>query len=264
MQKGKKNMLILRAQFHYFQKAGACIDKPVLLYYNFFHFPTPIEIVIDGKRFTTKPNACIFSAPKTPRGFYFIEDTTMNWIHAYTEIEPLLEKYNIPLNTVFYPKSTGFISDLFRKMKVELQTKEAHYEEILDSYAVQFLTMLARAIHTEQRPEINSADQNKLYRIRWQVLSNAEKRWTVEEMAEMASLSPSRFHALYKALFGSSPMQDLINAKMDLAKTILLLESKPTLSEVAERLGYKNTQHFIVQFKAATGMTPGIYRKNNR
>lgn len=257
-------MLIFRAQFHYFQKAGNCIDKPVINYYNFFHFPTPIEIEIDGERFLTKPNACIFSKPKAPRGFYFIEDTTMNWIHAYTDIEPLLEKYDIPMNTVFYPKSTGFISDIFRKMKMELLTGEDHYKDVLDSYAIQFLAMLSRSIHTEQSLELNSADQNKLYRIRWQILSNADKKWSVEEMAEMASLSPSRFHAVYKSLFGSSPMQDVIRAKMDLAKTILLLESKPTLSEVAERLGYKNAQHFIMQFKAATGMTPGTYRKNNR
>lgn len=257
-------MLIFRAQFHYFQKAGCCINGPVQKYYNFFHFPTPIEIEADGKRFMTKPNACIFSKPKAPRGFYFVEDTTMNWIHAYTEIEPLLEKYDIPLNTVFYPRNTGFISDIFRKMKIEILTKETHYGDILDGYAMQFLVLLSRSIHAQQLPELNSADQSRLYRTRWQVLSNAEKRWTVEEMAAMASLSPSRFHALYKALFGSTPMQDVIQAKMDLAKTILLLESKPTLSEVAERLGYKNTQHFIVQFKAATGMTPGVYRKNNR
>ena len=219
---------------------------------------------VDGKRFITKPNACIFSKPCAPRGFYFTEDTTMNWIHAHREIEPLLEQYRIPLNTVIYPTYTGFISDLFRKMKMEILTCEAHQEAVLDSYAIQFLAMLSRAIHTEQKPEIYSADQSKLHRVRWQILSNAEKKWSVEEMAEMASLSPSRFHALYKTLFGSAPMQDVIRAKMDLAKTILLMESKPTLSEVAERLGYKNVQHFIVQFKAATGMTPGAYRKNNR
>ena len=257
-------MLIFRAQFHYFQKAGCCIDKPVLNYYNFFHFPKPIEMEVEGVRFMTRPNACIFSKPCAPRGFYFKEDTTMNWIHAYREIEPLLEQYRIPLNTVFYPTNTGFISDLFRKMRMEILAEDTHYEAVLDSYAIQFLAMLSRAIHTEQKPEIYSTDQSKLHRVRWRILSNAEKRWSVEEMAEMASLSPSRFHALYKTLFGSSPMQDVIRAKMDLAMTILLMESKPTLSEVAERLGYKNTQHFIVQFKAATGMTPGTYRKNNR
>ena len=257
-------MLIFRAQFHYFQKAGCCIDKPVIKYYNFFHFPTPIEIEIEGERIITKPNACIFSAPKTPRGFYFTEDTTMNWIHAYPEIEPLLEKYNIPVNTLFYPSHTGFISDIFRKMKMELLTRGEHYNDVLDSYAVQFLVSLSRALYAEEPLEMSSGDKSKLYSIRWKILSDAEKKWTVEEMAEMASLSPSRFHAVYKALFGVTPMQEVIKAKMDLAKTILLLESKPTLSEVSERLGYKNTQHFIAQFKAATGMTPGAYRKTNR
>ena len=257
-------MLILRAQFHYFQKAGACIDVPVRQFYNFFHFPTPIEMEINGKRILTKPNACIFSKPMAPRGFYFIQDTTMNWIHAYPEIEPLLEKYEIPLNTVFYPRNTGFISDLFRKMKMEILQNEPHSADILDSYAREFLVMLSRSLYAEAMPEMNSTDLSKLYRLRWQVLSRADQRWTVARMAQMASLSPSRFHTVYKTLFGSAPMQDVINAKMDLAKTILLTENKPTLAEVAERLGYKSTQHFILQFKAATGMTPGTYRKNNR
>ena len=257
-------MLILRAQFHYFQKAGACIDVPVVKYYNFFHFPTPIEIEVDGERVVTKPNACIFSKPMAPRGFYFIEDTTMNWIHAFPEIEPLLEKYGIPLNTVFYPNNTGFISDIFRKMKIELLQKDVHYGDILDGYATEFLVSLSRAIHGDAVPELSSTDISKLYNLRLKVLSSANQKWTVEQMAQMVSLSPSRFHAVYKTLFGTAPMQDVIKAKMDLAKTILLMENKPTLSEVAERLGYKSTQHFILQFKAATGMTPGAYRKNNR
>ncbi len=257
-------MLILRAHFHYLQKAGACINEPVYSYYNFFHFPTPIEMEIDGIRIRTKPNACIFSKPKAPRGFYFTEDTTMNWIHAYPTIAPLLERYEIPLNTVFYPQHTGFIADLFRKMKMELLQQGPNYEDIMDSYATEFLVCLSRSIHGGAIPESNSADAVKLYRLRFQVLGNAEKKWTVEEMAQMVSLSPSRFYVVYKEQFGCSPMQDVVNAKMDLAKTILLLESKPTLSEVAERLGYKSTQHFISQFKSHTGTTPGAYRRKNR
>ena len=58
-----------------------------------------------------------------------------------------------------------------------------------------------------------------------------------------------------------TPIEMEIDAKMDLAKTILL-ETKPSLEEVAERLGYKSTQHFILQFKAATGMPPVRIAKN--
>lgn len=257
-------MLILRSQFHYLQNAGSAITRPVPAYYNFFHFPTPVEMEIDGERFMTRPNACVFFAPMQPRGFYFSEDTTMNWIHAFPEIKPLLEKYGIPLNTVFYPRNTGFISDLFRKMKMEILQQEPHYQDIVDGYAMEFLVTLSRSIAGISASNLSSADVNKLYRLRAKILSEADKKWTVEEMAQMASLSPSRFHAVYKSLFGSPPMKDLIGAKIDYAKTLLLMEDKPVLSCVAERLGYKSQQHFISQFKSVTGMTPGAYRKHNR
>ncbi len=257
-------MLIHNAFFHYSQKAGASIFGPVQKFYKFFHFPTSIIIEIDGQKVVTKPNACIFSRPGAVRNFHFTKDSTMNWIHANPDIAPLLEKYEIPLDTIFYPVYTGFISDMIRKMRMEKLQKQSNYNDVLDAYVVEFLVALSRASRGDMVSELSSVDIDLLYRLRMQVFSNAEQKWTVEQMAQLASLSPSRFHSVYKRVFGCAPMQDVINAKMDLAQTILLTDNKPTLSEVAERLGYKSTQHFIVQFKAATGMTPGAYRRHNR
>ena len=257
-------MLILRVQHNWLQKEGTSIAEPVIKYYNLFHFPTPVDLEINGEIIRTRPNACVFSAPMAPRGFHFFENTRMNWIHAYREIEPLLETYEIPLNCLFYPKNPGFISDIIRKMRLEILADNPYREDMLDSYARELLINLSRAITGNAIPEISSAEQKKMHRLRWQVLSEPEKKWTVTDMAELASLSPSRFHAVYKAMFGTSPMKDVINAKIDSAKTLLLMDENPTLSEVAERLGYKNQQHFIGQFKAVTGMTPGAYRKNNK
>ena len=99
-------MMIFRVQHNWQQKAGSCIAQPVVQYYNFFHFPTPVDIKVNGETIRTRPNACVFSAPMAPRGFYFFEDTKRNWIHAFTEIAPLLEEYKIPLNCIFYPSKT--------------------------------------------------------------------------------------------------------------------------------------------------------------
>lgn len=254
---------IFRAQCNWLQKAGSAITQPVVNYYNFFHFPTPIEIEAEGQRFMTRSNACIFSAPMQPRGFFFSKDTTMNWIHAKKDIAPLLEKYDIPLNCVFYPANPGFIPDMIRRLMLENYSGDPHKEDMMESYSREFLICLSRSVHGDPVPQISSVEQKKLYRLRWQCLSKPEKRWTVEEMAELASLSPSRFHAVYKAMFGIPPMQDMIRAKIDRAKTLLLLDENLTVSEVAEQLGYKNQQHFISQFKTVAGMTPGTFRKNN-
>ena len=188
----------------------------------------------------------------------------MNWMHAYVDISDLLEKYDIPLNCAFYPSNPGFISDVFRKMMKEYLSSNSYREEILDSYATEFLIKLSRAVHAGTAPtEISGEEQKRIRDLQWEILSQPETKWTVSDMAKMASLSPSRFHAVYKTMFGSSPMKDVIAAKVDYAKALLLVDEHMTLADVAERLGYNNQYHFIRQFKAVTGMTPGVYRKHN-
>jgi AraC-like DNA-binding protein len=65
-------------------------------------------------------------------------------------------------------------------------------------------------------------------------------------------------------LFGISPIRDLIAARVDRAKVLLLENESETLAQVAERLGYKNQYDFSRQFKQVAGISPGTYRKNNR
>lgn len=252
------------AQHEWLFKAGASREGAVQKYYNFFHFPTPIEINIDGKRIMTRPNACVFTEPMVPRGFYFTDDTTTNWIHAYTDIKPLIEKYEIPVNCVVYPRNTGFIPEIFQKMMQELYLDDSYKDEMLDIYANEFLVKLSREIHELKKRPISKAYYKKMRNVRDTIISQPEKNWTVAEMARIAFLSPSRFHAIYKAVFGISPYDDLLNTRIDLAKTMLLSDSNPTILEVAERLGYKNEYHFIRKFKEIVGMTPGNFRKSRK
>jgi len=43
---------------------------------------------------------------------------------------------------------------------------------------------------------------------------------------------------------------------------VLLLADELTLSEIAQKLGYSNTQHLSSQFKKITGMSPSEYKKS--
>ena len=60
------------------------------------------------------------------------------------------------------------------------------------------------------------------------------------------------------------PMQDLIEARTEYAKSLLLQQSDLPLSAVAEKLGYHDQFHFIRQFRQKVGMTPGQFRKENQ
>lgn len=257
-------MYIKRIQHNWKQQAGVSISAPVKCYYNLFHFPTSVQIRVGDELVQTRPNACIFSKPWEPRWFYFAEDTSMNWMHNDASIEKLLMKYQIPVSKVFYPENPGFLADHFRKMYGEFYANDPFREELLDGYVEELLIKLSRSVHDVPAPlQLSSGEQKKLRSLRLKIVSAPERQWTVAEMARQVSLSPSRFHAVYKELFGSSPMADVISAKIDRAKTLLMMDEQAGILEISEKLGYTNQYHFIRQFKSATGMTPGAYRKKN-
>ena len=258
------HMYICRIQHNWLGQAGTAISSPVKRYYNLFHFPAPVEIRVGEELIRTRPNACIISKPWEPRWFYFDTDTTMNWMHNDASIEALLNKYGIPVGQVFYPENPGFVADSFRKMYREFNSNGPYREALLDGYVEELLIKLSRSIHEANTAvPLTSAERKQLLRLRLEMVDNPQQQWTVAKMAERVSLSPSRFHAVYKALFDISPMADVINAKVDRAKTLLVMEEKTGILEISEKLGYSNQYHFIRQFKAATGMTPGAYRKKN-
>ena len=79
------------------------------------------------------------------------------------------------------------------------------------------------------------------------------------KMAKLAKMSESRFYALYKGVFGVSPMSDLERTRVSRAE-LFLLSGSHSVTEAAEYAGYNNQYHFIRRFKKITGMTPGRYK----
>ena len=256
-------MLLIRTQYRTMWKAGASISVPVREKYSLFHFPEPVEIRIGEETFRTEPDAVIVSRPDEPRWFYFYQDTRFNFLHARMEIGPLLEQYQIPMGTVFYPRDPDFLNGCFKRLRMEYLSEETDAETLQDIYIQELLILLSRSL---RKPE-TVADgelQVRMRKLRLEMLSRPGDKWTVEEMAKSVSLSASRFHVVYKAMFRTSPMRDLINARIDHAKVLLLENREETLAVIAEKLGYKNPYDFSRQFTQLTGTTPGSYRKNNR
>lgn len=106
-----------------------------------------------------------------------------------------------------------------------------------------------------------SADP-RLERARQSVLQRLAYPWSVEEMATAASLSPSRFNALFKAHYGESPVRYLIQARIDRAKA-LLRETRMSQQDIADALGYRDIYFFNRQFTKETGVPPGRYRSGS-
>ncbi len=256
-------MVVNNVRHDWPEKAGFLISRPNgRADYTFLHFSTTIDFEINGEIIKAQPGACIFYAPGVPQHFHSSQDIIHNWIHTDESLSCMLEKYEIPQNCIIYLNNTAFISEIFRKIELEFYSSNPYKDELIEEYLKEFLIKFSRAVKNRSAPVvIHRKDRDKLRNVRKEILSHPEKRWTVKEMAKLSVLSASRFHAVYKSLFGTSPMRDVIEAKIGYAKSLLLSDEQLTLPEVAEKLGYNDQYHFIRQFKSVTGQTPGVYRK---
>ena len=259
-------MLVQNIRHDDARKTGYTVDRPQgRKHYTFAHYSSPVTVKCGSITYKTQSGACILFAPDVPQYLLATEDLVHNWLHLDPAVEELTNRYQIPVNEPFYPHNSAMISELFRKIELEFYSSRLHREYLLDSYVNEFFIWLARAMssvvlnHSIPHPLLD-----KMIAVREKILANPSHSWTLAEMAALVPLSPSRFHTIYKTIFGTTPARELIQWKVNSAKSLLSSENGITLAEAAEILGYHNQYHFIRQFKAVSGMTPGAFRKTSR
>lgn len=257
-------MQIERVRHDWPEPAGFTISRPSgYPLYTFLHFQTPVELELDGKTIQAPAGTCIFFAPGVPQYFRATQPLIHNWIHVDGSLAQRLPDYDIPENRLLQPKDAGFISELFQRIEAEHFSDNPYKEQLLEHYLDSFLILLSRALKDcSSAPMVRENEKLRMRSVRKTVLSQPEKHWTVAQMAAIAAMSQSRFHVTYKAYFGSSPMQDVIEAKLRQAKTLLVTRRELSVAQIAQALGYTNEYHFIRLFKATHGMTPGAYRRS--
>lgn len=82
----------------------------------------------------------------------------------------------------------------------------------------------------------------------------------LDRMAEVACLSPSHFHRLYRAVLGET-LADTVRRLRFQRASRELLETDWPLERIAIRSGYGSEAAFNRAFKRTVGLTPGAYRQ---
>jgi len=83
---------------------------------------------------------------------------------------------------------------------------------------------------------------------------------TVERIAREAYLSTSRFSHLFKSQMGLAPVEYLTRVRIENARQ-MLKNSKKSVAEIAQELGYSDQSYFTKVFKKSEGLTPQSFRK---
>ncbi|MDE7298840.1 MAG: AraC family transcriptional regulator, partial [Lachnospiraceae bacterium] len=128
----------------------------------------------------------------------------------------------------------------------------------VELYLRLFFIKLSEKMHSVKEPGA-APYHDKFSILRSRIYSKPYHDWKVETLAASLTMSKSHFHHLYKKLFGTSVINDVITSRTEHAKHLLSTTNLP-VTKVAEMCGYNSGPHFMKQFKARINMTPSEYR----
>lgn len=83
--------------------------------------------------------------------------------------------------------------------------------------------------------------------------------WTVQSLAQEASMSRAGFAKRFTDLVGEAPLSYLTRWRMDTAAR-LLRDSENSLTSITARVGYETESSFSKAFRRTHGVSPGQYR----
>lgn len=86
---------------------------------------------------------------------------------------------------------------------------------------------------------------------------------TVADAAREAALSPCHFIRTFKAVFGETPRQVRIDARLERARRMLALD-EASVTDICNAVGFSSLGSFSSLFSRRVGVAPSAYRHNAR
>lgn len=111
--------------------------------------------------------------------------------------------------------------------------------------------------------QAKTADKNYSPPVQQAVLyveQNIQAPLGMSEVASHIHLNPSYFSALFKEQTGFTFSEYVTRSRIQKAKE-LLLQTRLTIADISEQVGYQTSKYFIKLFKEYEGTSPNQYRK---
>lgn len=105
---------------------------------------------------------------------------------------------------------------------------------------------------------IQLVNQIRLQKMLDFIYTHYQEQITLEALARAANVSRSEAGRCFKAFMNSSPVEILIQHRLQMAQK-MLSEKIYTIEEVSDSCGFNSVNYFRKQFKAKYGITPGKY-----
>jgi len=146
--------------------------------------------------------------------------------------------------------------------KSENVGKNAIVDRLAESLFIQTLTEYTSSL--DDPTTFLAAAQDKNIGLALKAIhTDITNKWSLAKLADIAIMSQSAFSIKFTDLVGTSPMVYLANWRM-LKATEMLKDTRMSISQIAEQVGYQSVFSFSKAFKKVVGETPGSIRKTSQ
>lgn len=219
---------------------------------------SPAEFWVDGEIRQVAPNSAILYTPGHKIYYRAYKQEYKNDFLRFHSDEPFVAQFPL-VNTPFPVSDPAYCHNLFKLLTWETSFESTSSESIISH----LLRVLFAKLHESTTESTVNVHAQALMELHKKIYNTPQLPWSVSNMAQELHLSTGYLQALYKQMFGSSCMDDVIEGRLRRAQDQLMFSSK-SIQEIAEDCGYNNVEHFCRQFRQYNGCSPGKFRKTNR
>lgn len=217
---------------------------------------------IQGKQYTLTPHEGLLIAPFVPHFYYSLTTWQTTFITFTGTIESSISKLLDNRQIVFVEKELGTqIGPLISQI---IEKYETHPEDSLsismDCYKI--LMHFSNGVHTQDLMK-DPLYQRYVVPVLREIEKNFDQNLTVQTLSRQVYITPQYLSRLFQKFLGCSTYEYLTTYRINKAKEYLMLYQRMEVQEIAGKIGFLDTSHFIAMFRKQTGVTPLEFRRIN-
>jgi len=147
---------------------------------------------------------------------------------------------------------------LAAEIEKECVEKTDGYEAALYAKLIELIVYLSRLYSASENTEARAL--LRVGHVIGVLENNFSNDWKIDDLLQIAHMSRSNLMRVFHKATGQSPIEYLIRLRLQKAME-LLRASDLSITEIALRTGFNDSNYFARQFRTATRMSPSAYRK---
>ncbi len=218
-----------------------------------------ILYICDGtKNYTVHPKEYLIMAPGVNQSGFKSSKCTFYWMHFS---QPDFHADSKSLQLPNHAPLASYERTIILLKQLQDSERRYHHHELDNYLTTTILYEIFNQCHLPAADYFLQRGKSQLYTdiidyISWHISENLR----VSEIAEYYGYNEKYLSTFFKKTSGIPLKTYILNAKMDLAKS-LLTDTNDPVSQIAYSIGFQDNHNFSTCFKKVTGLTPSNYRE---